>query len=71
MRLDQKIALITGVAGDIGRGPAHERVSRFRKLIPKAADFDVAKLGEFAGQILDVNAGSPIDVWRIFVCEEK
>jgi hypothetical protein len=37
-----------------------------RVLVAKGADFDMHQSGQFARQILDVNAGSAVDVGRIF-----
>jgi hypothetical protein len=35
-------------------------------LVAKRANFDMHQFGQFARQILDVNAGSAVDVGRVF-----
>ena len=40
-------------------------------LVAKGTDFDVHQFGELARQILDVNTGSPIDIGRVFACEQE
>jgi hypothetical protein len=42
-----------------------------RVLLAPAVDFDVDLFGELAAEIVDVDAGAAIDVWRKFLGEER
>ncbi len=58
---------IGGVEGDAGGG----EVGLMEVLVTEATDFDVDELGEFAGEVVDVDAGAAVDVGGEFVGEEE
>ncbi len=56
-----------GVEGDAGGG----EVRLMEVLVTEAADFDVDEFREFAGEVVDVDAGAAVDVGGEFVGEEE
>jgi hypothetical protein len=68
---DRVEGLRSGVMGGVRFHTMNGRIFPGDFLIAKTPDLNLAKAGQFTGEILDVDTGSSVDVGRKFVREEE
>lgn len=61
----------TRIAAGVEPEPKDAQMIECRILIPKCAHLDIHQFGEFATEVIDMNAGTAIDVGGVFVAKKK